>query len=62
MTSYSCDANVQDVANGFISSPLYPNDLTDIGNCDIILKPRANYGYKIYIIDLALSDINVNGT
>jgi hypothetical protein len=42
--------------NGFISSPSYPNYISEIKDCKLSLTPREGYGYKVYIIDLAMND------
>ena len=54
--SYTCnDISIQDVTNGFVSSPKYPNYELAVSNCELKITPPVDFGLKFYLIDLALS-------
>lgn len=59
--SHSCRNFVpsfQNYPNGFIVSPGYPTYDANSHECYNTAKPRDGYGYKVYIVDIALSNYN----
>lgn len=53
---FTCENKVIDkVKNGFIQSSKYPSYITG-QNCDWTITPPDQYGYKFYVVDMALSE------
>lgn len=46
---------IEGVRNGFIVSPEYPTFAYGISNLNFTLKPAANFEYRLYSVDVAMS-------